>query len=198
MQQIPQIIIIVCTWVAFILYWAISALYVKKDVSSKKSWYWSRRGILIRFAIAIVLIIAAVSRGKLAHHIFAISAVYEPLGPVAASIGAALTVLGIALAIWARVHLGRNWSSHPTHKEHHELVTSGPYALVRHPIYTGILLAELGSSIGVSVWWLIPLVFGIYVFVRRVYKEERIMTELFPDTYPAYKKRTWALIPYIW
>jgi protein-S-isoprenylcysteine O-methyltransferase Ste14 len=82
-------------------------------------------------------------------------------------------------------------------KENPELVTSGPYAYVRHPIYTGMLIAMLGSAIGESAFWLIPLIlFGLY-FVHSARIEEKLMIEQFPEQYSRYMQRTKMLFPFI-
>jgi protein-S-isoprenylcysteine O-methyltransferase Ste14 len=114
------------------------------------------------------------------------------------ALGIALCATGIGIAIWARWYLGRNWSVRPSLKEDHDLVTGGPYRFVRHPIYTGLILALLGTAIvtGLTSW--IVLVLLTAVFVARIPVEERIMMKAFPDAYPAYRGRTHALIPAIW
>jgi len=105
--------------------------------------------------------------------------------------------IGLAFAVWARRHIGKNWGMPMTSKEHPELVTTGPYALVRHPIYSGILLALLGSSLTTGVFDLALLViFGVY-FLYCAYVEEALMSKEFPDRYPEYKKRTKFLIPFV-
>jgi len=110
-----------------------------------------------------------------------------------------LCICGIAFAIWARRHLGSNWSSHPALKEGHELVISGPYRIVRHPIYTGMLTAALGSVMDThKAIWLYFTVVMTATFVYRIHVEEAIMVRTFPDSYPDYKARTSALIPFIW
>jgi protein-S-isoprenylcysteine O-methyltransferase Ste14 len=111
-------------------------------------------------------------------------------------IGIALCAAGIAFAIWARRVLGTNWSGNPTIKQGHELIRRGPYALVRHPIYTGLLLAVFGSAFGRGR--LQDLVLVIYAFVCIGVKsriEETLMLRQFPLDYPEYRKRTKALIP---
>jgi protein-S-isoprenylcysteine O-methyltransferase Ste14 len=115
-----------------------------------------------------------------------------------AALGLALLGLGLAFAIWARVHIGRNWGNPMTQKEQPELVTSGPYRLVRHPIYSGILLASIGTAVALS-WFLLTAVAlaGIY-FVYSATNGERYMTEQFPDAYPVYKRSTKMLVPYIY
>ncbi len=114
------------------------------------------------------------------------------------ALGAVLCVAGIAFAIWARWHLGRNWSATPSIKEGHELVASGPYRFVRHPIYTGIILALLGSALTNSVIWVAFFIIFTINFIARIPIEERYMLQLFPGEYPEYKKRTKALIPFVW
>jgi protein-S-isoprenylcysteine O-methyltransferase Ste14 len=82
-------------------------------------------------------------------------------------------------------------------KQNPELVVTGPYAFVRHPIYGGILLALLGSTIGLGILWLVPLVLGGVYLVYAAKREEKLMLEQFPDQYPAYMKRTRMLVPFI-
>src|SRR6185436_17634885 len=101
-------------------------------------------------------------------------------------------------AIWARTVLGGNWSSSVTFKENHELIERGPYRLVRHPIYTGILTMTLGTAIvagRVAAW--LGLVFFFVLLWLKSRKEEELLTKHFPEAYPAYKARTKALIPFL-
>lgn len=182
------------SWLAFLGYWTASAFNVKKDTMSQK---W-RNGASLHLVIVLVLLAFGFVHPAAIRGIFS-SLIRGSSGMALQAAGAALSALGIALAIWARFHLGRNWSSYPSLKENHELVTSGPYRLLRHPIYTGILTAILGTVFvsGQAVWLLVLILVGI-LFVRRVYVEEGIMTQTFPDVYPTYKKRTKALIPFVW
>jgi protein-S-isoprenylcysteine O-methyltransferase Ste14 len=104
---------------------------------------------------------------------------------------------GLALAVWARVYLGRNWGMPMSEKEAPELVTSGPYRFVRHPIYSGLLLAMLGSALAATLFWLVPLagLGGYFIYSARV--EERLMTRSFPEAYPAYRARSKMLVPFV-
>src|SRR5580700_10562867 len=104
---------------------------------------------------------------------------------------------GVGLAVWARVYLGRNWGMPTSTKEDPELVTSGPYRTIRHPIYTGILLALIGSAIALSVWWLIAVALIGGYFIYSAFVEERNMTRFFPSAYPEYQQSTKMLIPFI-
>ena len=120
-----------------------------------------------------------------------------PSNPFIAALGVVLCASGIAFAIWARRHIGRNWGMPMSFKEDPELVTTGPYAMVRHPIYSGIIAAMAGSVLGVGIAWLAPLVLFCAYFVYSASTEERLMLERFPTTYLAYMERTKMLIPFI-
>ncbi len=112
-------------------------------------------------------------------------------------IGLAVFVAGLALAVWARVYLGRNWGMPMSQKADPELVTTGPYRSVRHPIYTGIILAMIGTTIAVSLYWLVAVILIGAYFIYSATVEERLMARTFPDTYPAYKQLTKMLIPFV-
>jgi protein-S-isoprenylcysteine O-methyltransferase Ste14 len=114
------------------------------------------------------------------------------------AMGTIVCAAGIAFAIWARVHLGRNWSSLPEVKEDHHLVTTGPYHFVRHPIYAGVLAAVLGSILVGGAVWFVVLLFVSIAFTYRMRKEEQLLATEFPGEYPQYRKRTKALIPFVW
>ncbi len=112
-------------------------------------------------------------------------------------IGLAIFVLGLALAVWARLYIGRNWGMPMSRKDDPELVTTGPYHTVRHPIYSGIILGMIGTAIAVSWYWLIAAAaMGAYFGFSAV-AEERYMAGQFPDTYPEYKQSTKMLVPFI-
>lgn len=178
------------SWIAFILYWIISSFGIKRDMKRTAWWQnvWVR---MTAMGILVAWVIGSIAKSANHQPIFG----REPMLPTA-GLGVVLTILGIAFAIWARAHLGRNWSPAPAIKENHELITSGPYATVRHPIYTGMLIAALGSGL-VYATWFIMFVIALFVFLRRVRIEESFMMSQFPNQYPEYKKRTWALIPFI-
>ncbi len=112
--------------------------------------------------------------------------------------GLIVCAAGVAFAIWARRTLGRNWSGNPTIKEGHELVTRGPYRFVRHPIYTGMLLAAAGTALGHGqVLDLVLLLVALVVVWLKSRVEERLMLRQFPQEYASYRRRTNALIPFL-
>ncbi len=111
--------------------------------------------------------------------------------------GLAIFVLGLALAVWARVYLGRNWGMPMSRRAEPELVTTGPYRRIRHPIYSGVILGMIGTAMAVSPYWLYAVaILGAYFLVSAVI-EERTMGKLFPAAYPPYKRATKMFIPCI-
>ncbi len=187
-------LIVAIFWLIFIFYWAISAIGVKKPVPGKGSW---RGWALARLGL-IVLLIALYKLPIFSpfwDFAYRLSFFYNGTVRI---VGTFLTALGIAFAVWARRHIGRNWSGRPTMKIGHELVTSGPYRFVRHPIYTGILIALFGSGLVNGPTWMVAFILFALIFSWRIHVEETYMMELFPGQYPAYRARTRALIPFLW
>jgi protein-S-isoprenylcysteine O-methyltransferase Ste14 len=181
---------IVGLWVLFVIYWAIAALRMKRlDRGSIRSGMGMRFGIFVTVAVAIALVRRSPELRALQN------AQFESV-PMAVS-GAIIATLGVILAFSARAAIGGNWAPPATRRTDTELVTSGAYALVRHPIYGGILLMMIGTAIGlIPTWWLVAAAAGIYFFYS-ARAEERFMTERFPDSYPAYRARTKMLLPFL-
>ena len=114
-------------------------------------------------------------------------------------LGVAVMLAGFAFTAWARIVLGRNWSSTVTLKENHELIVSGPYALVRHPIYTGLMIMFVGTAVAIGQWrGVVAVVLVLISFLIKLRIEEQWMTELFGAQYDAYRKRVAMLIPWVW
>jgi protein-S-isoprenylcysteine O-methyltransferase Ste14 len=113
-------------------------------------------------------------------------------------LGAALTAAGLLFTVWARRHLGRNWSAVVTIKHDHELVVSGPYCYARHPIYTGLLLAFVGSALARGEWrGVLAVLIAFLSLWRKLRLEERWMAEQFGERYRAYSAEVSALIPFV-
>jgi len=180
-------------WLVLIVYWFVSAIGAKRSVS--RPWAWQRELGLRLGILALVLLVlrlSALYRTPLELRSYLINT-NVPMGVL----GVVLCALGVGSAIWARAYLGRNWGLPMSQKESPALVTTGPYAYVRHPVYTGFLLAMLGSAIGESLVWLLPLlVFGIY-FSYSARREEKILLTQFPEQYSLYRKRTKMMLPFI-
>jgi protein-S-isoprenylcysteine O-methyltransferase Ste14 len=170
-------------WAAFWIYWLTAAFSMKRGRV-----LWSRE---LRIRAVVVVLALLLFRLGAFHH--------DGLNsdPWRAGFGLSLFALGLGFAVWARVHIGRNWGTPMSQKNEPELVTSGPYRLVRHPIYSGILVAAVGTAVALGWLWLIAVVLvGIY-FVYSATVEERDLTEQFPDSYPAYRRTTKRLVPFI-
>jgi protein-S-isoprenylcysteine O-methyltransferase Ste14 len=168
-------------WVIFWLYWLISAAGAKHGSRMART---RPPGLLV--LVLGFLLLRAFGTGTPGVH----SVILEV-------VGLGLFLSGLALAVWARIYLGRNWGMPMTKKDEPELVTSGPYHLVRHPIYSGILLAVLGTALATDLYWLIA--FGILTvyFVYSSKVEETLLTSSFPTAYPTYRTKTKMLIPFL-
>ncbi|HEY6487833.1 MAG: isoprenylcysteine carboxylmethyltransferase family protein [Terracidiphilus sp.] len=186
-------LLILASWLTFIASWALLASRAKRSVGGR--WSWPRK-IALRLVILILILLPL--HFLAAHHAVRTMRVYVVnTNLISGFAGAALCACGVTLAVWARVCLGRDWGMPMEEKAHFELVTHGPYATIRHPIYAGIILAILGSAIGQSVLWAIPLlIIGPYL-IYSAGREEKMMTERFPNQYPSYLKRTRMIIPFI-
>ena len=112
--------------------------------------------------------------------------------------GAVVTLGGLMFSVWGRRYLGSNWSQEVTLKKNHELITSGPYALVRHPIYTGLLLGFLGCALARGEWrGLLAVLLVFAALWHKLRLEEKWMRARFGLSYEAYSRRVSALLPYI-
>jgi protein-S-isoprenylcysteine O-methyltransferase Ste14 len=170
-------------WAAFWIYWLVAARSMKRGHIS-----WSRE-----LRIRAVVVVGAILLFRLGA--FQRSGLNSD--PWRAGLGFFLFAIGLGFAIWARLHIGRNWGTPMSKKDEPELVTSGPYRLVRHPIYSGILLAGAGTAVALSWTWLIAVgLAGVY-FVYSATVEERYLSEQFPDAYPMYRRSTKMLVPLI-
>jgi protein-S-isoprenylcysteine O-methyltransferase Ste14 len=175
-------------WLIFVVYWCISAAGSKKTITENSRW-WSIRA----------LVAAGVLWLFYSHRWHGVrgGGAAIPVPGAVRMLGVFLTAIGIVAAMWARIHLGRNWGMPMAVKEEPELVSSGPYAYVRHPIYSGLLLALLGSALAGGLAWLIIGVYcGVY-FVYSATQEETLMLRQFPHQYPDYQRRTRMLVPFL-
>jgi protein-S-isoprenylcysteine O-methyltransferase Ste14 len=177
-------------WIAFVVYWRIKAA----DTKATERLEPAATQILRALTFLVVIVLLSTTRIPLPW-------LYRQLwssGIWSFWIGAAVTVVGLLFAVWARRHLGSNWSHAVTVKQGHELITTGPYSLVRHPIYTGILTGFLGTAIALSqVRGVIAFVVIFLVLWTKLRKEEEWMRSQFGETYATYAHQTAALVPYL-
>ena len=133
----PTWLFIECCWIAWVVYWAIMAVSTKRTIE--------RGGFVGYRLVALVLVLGLIGAGRLLH----VSS-HSQLWRTTLALGVVtdcIVLVGAAFTVWARITLGRNWSGEVTFKQDHELIESGPYALARHPIYTGLIVMALGTAI---------------------------------------------------
>lgn len=181
-------------WAAFVLCWLVLAQFNKR--ASRTPWRtsWGLRLVVLAGVLIVIFrrrhgmpdLLASIARDPALHP-----------GLAGQWLGVGLCLLGFGFAFWARMHIGRNWGMPMSMRQDHELVTSGPYAYVRHPIYTGIMLAMIGSALAINVLWLLLFVLYFAYFIFSARTEEQMMLAQFPDAYPAYRRRTKMLVPFV-
>lgn len=182
--------IIAACWITFILVWLVMGGLAKKNTIRKRRLNGPTVWTVIIITIVAFLLHTERLRYLMTYHLL-------PSTPLIQYMGVFICVAGIAFAVWARVHLGKNWGMPMSLKEKPDLITTGPYHFVRHPIYTGLLAAILGTNIGGSFMALIWFLLSATFFIYSAKKEEKMMLLQFPDEYPGYMQRSKMLIPFI-
>ena len=175
-------------WIAFLGYWFITALKLKSIKRREPS---AERIIYLVFMVMTYLLMFndRLSFAWLGWRFVA------PL-PAIGAIGVALTVVGVGFAIWARWHLGENWSATVTVKEGHELIRSGPYGRIRHPIYTGMLLGLAGTALALGEYrGLLSLAMAVTGFYLKARKEERYLVQEFGEGFREHIAQTGMFLP---
>ena len=174
-------------WTSLLTVWVI--LMLRRKETQERESLGSRLSYSVPTVLAFYLLFGGIPYAWLHLRIL------PPAQPLQA-LGVALTVLGIAFAIWARFYIGENWSGSVTVKVGHELIRSGPYAWVRHPIYSGLLLATLGTALvrdEVRGALAVPILWIAFRMKTRI--EEEFMMKTFGPAYTEYSKSTGSLIP---
>ncbi len=177
-------------WAAWFLYWWWAGRSAHKAESSETK--LSRGLHLALLAVSFLLLFSpAFGFGLMGRRLW-------PESTAAAWAGVGVTVLGLLFTVWARVHLGRYWSGEVQIKQGHRLITTGPYAFVRHPIYTGFLLAVVGSVVSLGeARGLVVIAATLIAFWRKLRIEEAVLAREFGGEYAVYRGRTKALIPFV-
>jgi protein-S-isoprenylcysteine O-methyltransferase Ste14 len=170
-------------WAVFIIYWIVASFGVKRTVERQAGW-WRILVLLIAMAIAFFMI----------NHDAILWSYTLTIGIIADIV----TLIGLIIMLWARTVLGGNWSTSTVLKENHELIQSGPYRYVRHPIYSGLLLMVLGAAIfyGHAIVF-VAFAVSFIIALLRAREEEKLLTRNFPEEYPNYKARVKAFIPFV-
>jgi protein-S-isoprenylcysteine O-methyltransferase Ste14 len=176
-------------WLGFLLYWMLMAVPVKATERLEPA--FSRRLRAAVFFAAIVLLCVRFNSAWLNYRLW-------PVSRFTFFAGTGITAAGLIFCVWARAHLGRNWSGAVTIKHGHELIVTGPYAIVRHPIYAGLLVSFIGT---VMVMGEVRAVLGFLLMTlahfHKLRLEEKWMRAQFGEKYEAYSSRVAALVPYV-
>jgi len=191
MMEMTSETILRIIWAIFFVYWFYSARKIKKVRSSEPS--WTRILHLTAMVTNWVLLMA----GERLPEFLRIPMLPESLSTDIA--GVLIAFAGLCFAIWSRITLGSNWSGAVTLKQDHEIIRSGPYRWVRHPIYTGIITTVLGSAIAThEIRGLIAFFIVVIAYLIKIPREEKLLTEHFPKEYPSYLATTRKLIPFLY
>jgi len=183
----PGMIVDLC-WLTLGVYWLISAAGTKKVAVNENS---GLRGFRLAIIVCLFVLLGTnwLRIGPLGWR-------FVPWSSSIVWIGALLTGAGVALAIWARWSLGRNWSDKVVLKVDHELIRSGPYRYLRHPIYTGILVALAGTALVTGEWrGVVAVILMTMNYYVKATREEKILAENFGDAFVEHKKRTGFFLP---
>jgi protein-S-isoprenylcysteine O-methyltransferase Ste14 len=182
---------LVTIWTVFWVLWILPAVFGKRTVRRQTN--GSRIVQIILLLVAYVLIV----NGELGWNWLNLRLV--PAGRASTAVGYGLLMAGMLFAGWARLFLGGNWSSNVTLKQDHTLIRSGPYRIVRHPIYTGLLVALLGTAIALGeLRCFLGVLLAAIAWKIKSKSEETLMVQQFGDQYTRYREQVKGLVPYLW
>jgi protein-S-isoprenylcysteine O-methyltransferase Ste14 len=178
----------IALWVAFTVYWSIAATRASAAKSSESKASRQFHVLLVNGSLLLLFISVPGLRAR-----------FLPNAPFLVPLGLTIQAASLVLAIAARRHLGRNWSGEVTVKVDHELVRSGPYRRIRHPIYTAIIGMYVGPAVMIGeMHSLLAVAIIIAAYWRKVGLEEHVLREEFGATYDDYARHSWAVIPPVW
>jgi protein-S-isoprenylcysteine O-methyltransferase Ste14 len=187
--SMPADIIRAC-WIVFSVIWLLAA------ASTKRSIYRESGAQRLRYWILLVLAFLLLTRGHRLPYPFNVRIISAT--ETVQWMAGILCIAGLAFCVWARATLGRNWSGTITLKEGHELIERGPYRLVRHPIYTGMLAMLLATAIRFGhLGGIAAVILAFASFWIKLSEEEKLMLQQFPDQYGSYQQRVKRLIPFV-
>jgi isoprenylcysteine carboxyl methyltransferase (ICMT) family protein YpbQ len=177
-------------WFAWVVSWVVAAFWsgrTKAHVPTWESWVYR-----------LPILIGAIFLMPVTARLFGATPLYH-LGNIGTYLLALVTVLGISFTWWARIHLGRFWSNAITHKEDHRIIDTGPYGMVRHPIYTGLIIGMLATGFAVGTWT--AIVGALFVAVgewQTARMEEGFLSvELGQEAYRNYSRRVPMIVPFL-
>ena len=190
MSALTGLFIAMC-WTVLFVYMICAAFWASRRVESDRRWNWS----WLVFAVIVVLFLLLRNDDHLPPYVIWTILPHKLLVCFGADL---LALAGLIVALWGRITLGKSWNLYPSFQENHELIQSGPYAYVRHPMYSGLISMFLGTvawyGTGLGIILFIASLLGTWFKLRQ---EERILTGHFGAAYSSYKERVKALIPFV-
>ena len=182
-----RIFVALMLWIVFFVYWGIAARNSAATKSSEsKASTWLHQIVITAALLLLFIPVPGLTGWFLPQRLSLIVA------------GAIVQAVFILLAVWARRHLGRNWSGTVRIGVDHELVKTGPYRFLRHPIYTAMLGMFLGTAMASGQYHaLLGVVMLIFAYLRKTRLEEQILGQTFGPEYDDYRRKTWALVPFL-
>jgi len=179
----------IAAWITWLAYW----LWAARNTQATKS----SEGMLGRMQHLVPLLVGFVLIFHWPDHNLVLGRWHRQ--PLVGYVGLAMTVLGLLFTVWGRIHLGRYWSGMVTLKEGHRLIRTGPYALVRHPLYTGFLFAVAGTALASgTVDAAIGFAIILVAYLVKIWREEALLTKEFGDEYLRFQREVPALVPFTW
>jgi protein-S-isoprenylcysteine O-methyltransferase Ste14 len=194
----PGMDTIVLPWVIFTIFWGIGFFIEQMDERQKHSFIYNIisgvfKALLFSAFILVYLFFFYYS------NIYFLGDILFNQSIISKSIGFLLAIIGMSIALWARTVLGMNWSRDPSLVKSSTLIISGPYNIIRHPIYAGVIVMFLGTAIYLGLLGgFIGLILGSLGAFSKSITEEKELIKQFPKDYPEYKKRVKAFIPFIY
>ena len=187
MKITPQLVV-VASWILFGVYWLVSAFSAKKTEKREPS--AERFGHMLLMAAGYILLFQRTENWGVLNRRFLPDALWI------AWLGSAITFAGVLFAIWARWNLGKNWSAAVTIKQGHQIIRTGPYAHIRHPIYTGMLIGVIGTALAIGEYrGLLAFAIILFGFYRKARKEEAFLAANFGEPFLEHKQRTGFFLP---
>ena len=187
-MRITPVQIICASWILFGIYWLVSAFGAKKTEKREPS--AERLGHMLLMAAGYILLFQRTD------HWVALNQRFLPDALWIAWLGSAITFAGVLFAIWARWNLGKNWSAAVTIKQGHQIIHTGPYAHIRHPIYTGMLTGVIGTALAIGEYrGLLAFAIILFGFYRKARKEEAFLAANFGEPFQEHKQRTGFFLP---
>jgi protein-S-isoprenylcysteine O-methyltransferase Ste14 len=177
-------------WLAWVISWVVASFWSGRT----KTHVQTAASLVYRLPILLgAILLSPWTAAVLGEH-----RLYDP-GNAGTYVLAAVVLLGVSFTWWARIHLGRFWSNAITHKEGHRIVDTGPYGLVRHPIYTGLILAILATGVAVAMWTSLlgALLISFGQWRKARMEESFLRIKMGPDAYASYSRRVPMIVPFI-